>query len=569
MKQVNTAGLTFADLRDSDKYYVDKTLLIKDILDSDDRGVYLYTRPRRFGKTTNISMLDAFFNMEYRGNAWFDDLAISDYAEYESYKNAFPVINLDMKDVTAPDYDHFLADMGEVVLEAFREHAYLLDSPVIMEDERILFDSLFKGDADRTSLRFSIRKLSALLHRHHGKKAVVLIDEYDCAVSDAFGEPSHRPMMDFLGDFMKATVKGNRNLQMAYVTGIMQIAKGSILSDLDNITVNTVFSTDSDERFGFTEEEVKRILSDYGHPEKFEEARNWYDGYRFGGVDVYNPYSIMKYVSNHFTIDTYWINSGGDYVVRWLFERISDDNFARVLGLIKGDAVDAQISDSLSYSQVRSDEISLYSLMVMAGYLKAVPQAGTGYRISIPNAEVSSIISRLISGLYPVNTALFGEFNRSVLDHDADKMAELFQKILLGGSYMNLGHENSYELILMTVMYCLTGRYFIRTEYEAGNGRTDIILNPKHEGAIPMVMELKRVDSDADLDEGLDDAMHQIHRMRYYMGMPGAVILVAMSIHVKIPKVRTRIIDNGPDGLSYVPSDEDTGIAESAAIVHR
>ena len=134
---------------------------------------------------------------------------------------------------------------------------------------------------------------------------------------------------------------------------------------------------------------------------------------------------------------------------------------------------------------------------------------------------------------------------------------------LLGGSYMNLGHENSYELILMTVMYGLTRRYSIRTEYEAGNGRTDIIMNPRHEGAIPMVIELKRVDSDAELDDGLDDAMHQIHRMRYYMGMPGKVILVAMSIHVKIPKVRTRIIDNGPEGLSYIPSASDTGIAEN------
>lgn len=564
MKQVSTAGLTFADLREYNKCYVDKTLLIKDLIDSDDR-IHLFTRPRRFGKTTNLSMLDAFFNMEYKGNAWFDGLAISEHEEYESYKNAFPVINLDMKDVNAPDYDRFLADMGAVILEAFKEHAYLLDSPVIMEDERILFDSLSRGTVDRTMLRFSIKKLSALLHRHHGRKVVVLIDEYDCAVSDSFGEASHRPMMDFLGDFMKATIKGNKSLQMAYVTGIMQIAKESILSDLNNIEVNTVFSTDSDERFGFTEEEVKGILSYYGHPERFEEAKNWYDGYRFGRVDVYNPYSIMKFVSNHFEIDTYWVNTGGDYLIRWLLERISDENFARILGLIEGKAVDVQIVRALPYSQVRSNEMSLYSLMVMAGYLKAVPQDGSTYRVSIPNTEVAGVISKLVSGLYPINTALFDEFNRAVLDHDADRMASLFQKILLGGSYLNLSNENSYELILMTVMYGLAGRYAVRTEYEAGNGRTDIILSPKHEGTVPLIIELKRVRSDEELDEGLDDAIRQIHRMRYYSGMPGKVILIGMSIHVKTPKVRTQVIDNGPDGLSYVPTDSDMGLVEDSS----
>ena len=178
---------------------------------------------------------------------------------------------------------------------------------------------------------------------------------------------------------------------------------------------------------------------------------------------------------------------------------------------------------------------------------------------------MAGVISKLVSGLYPINTALFDEFNRAVLDHDADRMASLFQKILLGGSYLNLSNENSYELILMTVMYGLAGRYAVRTEYEAGNGRTDIILSPKHEGIVPLVIELKRVRSDEELDEGLDDAIRQIHRMRYYSGMPGKVILIGMSIHVKTPKVCTQVIDNGPDGLSYVPTDSDMGLVEGSS----
>ena len=373
MKQIDTSGLSFIRLREEDMYYVDKSLLIKDIIESNRCGIYLFTRPRRFGKTTNLSMLDAFFNIKYKGNAWFDDLAISQYPEFEGYRNAYPVISLNMKNAKAPDYEGFLDAMRTVVLDALKKHLYLLDYNGLTPDEHMLFDALFSRSASSEQLRSSIGHLSNILERYHEKKVIILIDEYDRAVSDMFGEESPRPIMEFLGEFMNYSLKNNDSIQMAYVTGIMQIAKESIFSDLNNIIVDNIFSTISDERFGFAETEVKQILSYYGHPERFDEVKQWYDGYRFGDAEVYNPFSVMSYIMRGFKSSSYWVNSGGDTVLRWMLGRINGSNFSRILGLVEGGSLTTDLTSSLRYASINTRDVPLYSLMVMSGYLKAVP----------------------------------------------------------------------------------------------------------------------------------------------------------------------------------------------------
>ena len=293
MKQIDLGDRSFAELRENKMYYVDKTGLIKDILDSNRFGVYLFTRPRRFGKTVNLSMLDAFFNIAYDGNNWFDDLEISKYPEYYAYKNTFPVIHIDLGIVNADCYEEFLAGMRKSVRDAFEPHRYLLGWSELSDTMKSLFD-IFGSETIPLSpdmLKFSVNNLSEALTRYHGKKPVILIDEYDRAVSNAFGEESHKEIMSFLEKFAYASIKGNPNKQMVYMTGVMQIAKQSIFSGLNNVVVNNIFSKKSDERFGFTEEEVKSILTDFGFSDKFEIAKKWYDGYRFGDAEVYNPYS--------------------------------------------------------------------------------------------------------------------------------------------------------------------------------------------------------------------------------------------------------------------------------------
>ena len=543
MKQINTGGMSFRDIRKEDRYYVDKSLLIKDILDCDGRGVYLFTRPGRFGKTTNLSMLDAFFNMEYAGNNWFDDLEISEYPEYEEYKNKFPVIYLNLKDTKSSDFESFLSGMGEAVLDALKDHPDLLGSPVLMEDEKILFKALFDGTAGRSKLKFSVKKISDAMKRHYGKNVIILIDEYDRAVSDAFGTESHRPMMDFLGEFMCAALKNNGSLQMACVTGIMQIAEESIFSGLNNIWVDNIFSTESDERFGFTETEVKQILTDYGHPEKFGEVKQWYDGYRFGNAEVYNPFSVMNYVSDGFTAKPYWVNSGGNWIIKNLLDRINDRNMARMMGIVSGSTVAVGLSDSLVYGDLNATDEILYSLMAMAGYLKAVPAEDKTYEVSLPNEEVRGEVEKLLRTRLPIDVTSFGKFSKAVSDGDAEIMERILKEILPCASYMNLRDENAYEMVVMTMLYSLISRYSVRTEREEGNGRTDILLTSKISGNPNIIIELKVADAEGKLDSSLDAAMCQIHERKYYLGMSGKVILTAMAFWGKVPKVRTETVE--------------------------
>ena len=541
MKQINTGGLLFPDILDRNKYYVDKTLLIKDILDSDDSGVYLFTRPRRFGKTTNLSMLDAFFNIKYKDNTWFDGLEISKYPEYEEYKNAFPVIYLDLRPAKENTYEDFIGGMRTILSAAFEPHRYLLDSPDLRKPVRDLFDSLDDRNTDIDVLKNSVKMLCDALKAYHGRNVIILIDEYDRAVSDSFGEDSHRPMMDFLGAFLSPILKNNNSLQMAYITGIMQITKESIFSGLNNLRVNNVFSVESDERFGFTESEVKELFAYYGHPEKFDEAKEWYDGYRFGNAEVYNPFSIMNYVSYKFVPGRFWVNSGSDAPIYWLLRRTDMACFTDILSLVSGESVTTTVRPDLTYSKLGPND-SLYSLMVMSGYLKAVPAGDGRYSLSIPNKEILGVLKDATEDLSPIDTKKFGRFIDSIMDCDADGMTKHLQDILSVGSYYNLSTELHYEAVLMTILYGIISQYDVRSESEEGNGRVDIVMKPKHEGTVPLIIELKKTDSEDRLEQESKEAVRQIHDRKYYLNMHGKIILVGIAFWGKMPKTTIETI---------------------------
>ena len=542
VKKIDTGGYSFVRIREEDCYYVDKTLLIKDIFDEDIGGIYLFTRPRRFGKTLNLSMIDAYFNINYRGNTWFDGLAISEHPELDGYKNSFPVIHMDLRNAKTGSnqtYEDFIEKIGVILYGIFDRFRYLLESDKTDDDKKALFEKILRMDISPDQMQMCIPMLCSMLRMYHGKKVIVLIDEYDRAVSDSFGSESHRPILDFLRRFLEPILKNNPDVQMAYVTGVMQIAKESIFSGLNNITVNNTFSVRSDERFGFTETEVKNILTYYGHPEKFEEAKEWYDGYHFGNKDVYNPFSIMNYVSNGFLPDAYWANSGGDSVVRWLLEKTTDENFGMIRDLVMGRSICMVLSDSLIYEDVRSSNKSIFSLMTMSGYLKAVRTDDGFYDVSIPNREVRGVVKTAVENMVPVDSEVFDKFNIAVLKGDVKDMERSLRHILLGASYLNLTSGYSYQLVLMTMMYSLSRRYDIRTETEEGNGRVDMIMIPKAEGTTPIILELKKVDSENHLDKGLDEAMGQIHEKKYYAGMKGETILIAIAFWGKFPRIRT------------------------------
>ena len=554
MKQIDLGGLSFAELREDDKYYVDKTLLIKDILGTNDKGVYLFTRPRRFGKSMNLSMLDAFFNMRYKGNTWFDELAISDYPEFESYKNAFPVIHIDLGNAKADTYEGFIDGMRVAVGTCFESHRYLLEDDHLRPSIRKLFDSLEDMSTAESILIRSILILSRTLMDRFGVKPIILIDEYDAAVSDAFGSESHEPMMSFLRSMMYASIKGNPYRGMVYVTGVMQIAKQSIFSDLNNIVVNNVFSEQSDERFGFTESEVKKILDDYGFGDRFDIAKAWYDGYRFGDAEVYNPYSIMYFVSQGCKPKSYWVNSGRDVLIRDLLKSITSEKYTEIMKLVTGGSILSEIIEAFPYESIRRSGTPLYSLMVMSGYLNAVPteerivRKGRLYSLSVPNEEVRELVDGLMDKAYPIDTSDFVEFNRAVLEEDVHTMERTLTRIMSGASYLNL-KESTYQAVVMTLMNMLSDRYIVKVEAPAGQGRVDILLSSKNRGDPCIIFELKVAEKEKDLDARVDEAFEQIHDRRYYDGMEGRVVLIGMAFWNKVPKVRIGSVMNG-DGFA-------------------
>ena len=546
MKKVNTGGLAFQRMREDDKFYVDKTLLIKDILDNDENGVYLFTRPRRFGKTTNITMLDAFFNIEYEGNAWFDGLAISDHPEYAGYKNAFPVICVDMKDVVpgpGSDYDGFIDNIQTLMCDTYLRFEYLLDSDRLGEKEKNRLEPIFDMTSNESLLASSLKNLCQALEKHHERKVIVLIDEYDRAITDSFGTDLQRGIVAFLGSFLSSSLKSNSSLQMAYVTGVMQVARAGMFSGLNNMTVNNVFSTRSDERFGFTEEEVKGILEYYGHHERFDEVREWYDGYRFGNAEVYNPFSVMNYVAKDFTPAAYWVNTSADVPLRWLIQRVDADSLGMVANLINDQPTTHTLHFTMTYDELNTSSTEdLLSLMVMTGYLNAVPTKGDDYAITIPNKEVRSIVDRSLARNARVSDSIFSDFNSAVLDGDAERMASILQTILCDASYFDLRGESSYELVLLTIMHGILGNYKVESQKESGNGRADLILTPAREGIVPIIMELKVADSESVLDSEVDGALEQIRSRRYHLGMTGKVVLVGLAFFGKVPRCRTEVI---------------------------
>ncbi|MGN0099016.1 MAG: AAA family ATPase [Candidatus Methanomethylophilaceae archaeon] len=382
MKKVDTCGLPFRDLRVEGWYYVDKTLLIKDILDSGSK-VYLFTRPRRFGKTTNLSMLDFFFNIRYRGNDWFDGLRISEHHEFDVMRNTHPVINLNLASTSTTCYDYFLSSLVSCILISLKEHPYLIDSPVLNDDDRRFIDHVMSKRMTREEVINSLSTFSDILERHHGRKVVVLIDEYDSAVSGHLGSDSHGDVMRLMEEFMIASFGDNDSLLFACIMGIIPL--GEMFVGVDDIRISDVFSHGSDDGFGFTVSEVRDILMDQGRPELLPEVMEWYGRYRFGDVNVCNPFAVMCYVGRGMKPYPYWSESGSSVIPG------ITTNGEDILVGVDADRYIVDLPRDIRYSKT-GDREHILAMMVMTGYLSATAYGDGVYGFSIPNRDVETIL---------------------------------------------------------------------------------------------------------------------------------------------------------------------------------
>ncbi len=531
----------FNMIRDEGGYYIDKTTLIGDILEQK-KGVYLFTRPRRFGKSLNLSMLDSYFNLRYADDPdRFAGLRISELRPDDPEKNAYPVVHMSLKGLKSTTYESFIEVLRQKISIVYKNFIELGSSSEQDPDDARQFLRVKSGEASEAELRFSLFNLTRMLEVEYGKKVILLIDEYDNAVNEAALD-IRGIILGFLSEFLSEALKSNTSLRFAVLTGVMQIAKANIFSGLNNLYTDSIFDSRFQEYWGFSEREVQQLCVDFGHPEMFEEAKEWYDGYRFGTAEVYNPWSVLNYADSGFVPKEYWANNSTNSILEDLYRR-ADISDLKDLVDIAGDGIVKALYTTITYSDAENDDESLYSVMAMTGYLKAVSEGNGLYRLSVPNNEVRKLVSVKLSSLSRIGQTGFNIFCTSIANGDADNVEKVLGEILLGGSYWNLTEERSYELVIMTILYGISERYRIRTEQEGGNGRIDIIMEPKAAGRAGMIIELKKVDSEAELEGAADSALSQIHEKRYYLGMHGTVLLYGISFCGKIPFVRHERLD--------------------------
>ena len=532
----------FKKIRDSDLLYIDKTDMISQIL-SEGADVYLYTRPRRFGKSLNLSMLDAFFNIRYpKDNKWFDGLKVTECKECQEHKNAYPVIYFDFKDLDAESYESFLIKLKKKLSDLYSQYEYLITSTALNEMDIEDFTNVFKRTIDGSELGYSLFNLSKMLYKHHNKKAIILLDEYDNPLHNAFGKTFQDNIVRIMRELMSSALKGNDFLEFGIVTGIMQIAKESIFSGLNNLKVNNIFSTKYDEMFGFTDDEVKAICEEHGHPEKYEEAKDWYDGYHFGNSEVYNPWSVLSYVDEGFVPQSYWAGTSGNSILNDLLESATPEMWDEFRMLAEDVPVKYNVDPAVTFQDLQSNERNVYSMMTMSGYLTATFDDDTRSYISIPNKEMSSEFARLVLARVDRNMSsdvrvLCDAFVRGDVSVISDRLTDLFMSS--AGNAM-LNDEHSYQAFITGMLMYLFGKYSVKADFEEGNGRYDIRLERKYGDFPNVVIEIKRIPTDSSDDSAVsvaEKALEQIRDKDYLHGLTGNTLLYGIAFRNKKPTV--------------------------------
>ena len=525
---VTTSESEFQKIREGNKYYVDKSLLIKDLLSNDDMSAYLFIRPRRFGKSMNLSMLDAFFNIKYKGNNWFDGLEISEYKEYERYKNSYPVIRLDFGDVYAESWDDFLSDVGSAISEAYIDNSDMINdhtSPLFLET----YQRITRGDYDDRILKTSLGLLALELRTQYGNRAVVLIDEYDAPLTRSIGKEVSTRVTSFLSNLYSDILKGKKNVQMSYVTGTSRVMHQGFFSGLNNMIVDDAFSTMSGERFGFTEPEVRELLGYYGASDKFEKVREWYCGYRFGNVDVYNPFSVMSYIRRGFVPSEYWFDTCDDSVVRWMSERVDVRKVPEMSRLLIGGTVDLTISKHIDPSRmIMFDDWRPFFELVEMGYLKVVSNGDDRYGMSIPTGEILRGVGyelNNIIGLSDYKTEVLIDALTSM--DDSTLMCSLYA-LLDEQRLFNPTDERHYAAVLTIAIRSLNRGYRIIPEPDRIGHTVDVFLLPRTEGKESIIIGIRRVDEADQMESAMEHVFDRIQRSKGYQGICGDVVMTGM-----------------------------------------
>lgn len=517
----------FREMVSRDYYFVDKTNFIRELLDHKNK-VTLITRPRRFGKTLAMRMLQEFFDINAAGRDTFKGLNISRAGEkYIQHRGKYPVIFFSLKDIATGNYQDALRDLCGKISDLYAEYGFLAESPALNEREKEYFLSVYNiADHEqygRDKWGKSLKMLTVYLWKHYGVKTILLLDEYDAPIQHAWEDGYYEDMIRFMRQFYSEVLKGNDALEFAVLTGVLRVAKESIFSGLNNLKVCSVLSEDYSDIFGFTGQEVARMAADLQMEDKLPEIREWYDGYSFGGSEIYNPWSVIMYFDAKCKPAPYWVNTSGNGIIKYMLDRLDGRGREDLQSLMDGNTISKQVQEGIIYEEIGSNADDLYTMLLTTGYLKCTRSQdsllGTYMDLQIPNLEILRLFTREIAQNFTGYRGVSDITNMmdEMLKGNAVLFEEDLNRILRNSvSYHDAANgESFYHGMMLGFCVLLKDTHIVQSNRESGYGRFDLALIPTDRRYYGVIMEFKRAADEGQLEEKALEALAQIEELSY------------------------------------------------------
>ena len=516
----------FKELVNKGYYFVDKTLMIKDIIDTTSK-VNLFTRPRRFGKTLNMSMIQRYFEKTEEDNAYlFDGLNISKAGEkYKKYQGQYPLITLSLKSMKQPSYEYAFITFKMMINREFIRHDYVLKSTEIPAKMKEEFEKIYLGTAEDSAYITSVRLLSDCLEKVHKKNTIILIDEYDVPLESAYFGGFYDEMVNLIRSVFESALKTNPSLEFGILTGCLRISRESIFTGLNNLKVNSITTFDFSEYFGFTEKEVKKFAEAYRLENYTDEIKNWYDGYIFGKTEIYNPWSIINFISDALNNENvlpkpYWSNTSSNDIIHQLINEGDEETREQIEELLNGGYVDKPIFEDITYRNVKINSDYIWSFLLFTGYLKQIDSYLDGdtiySKMVIPNREVKSVYKNTVIHWFDekIKTNSRDDLFNAMISGNTEEFEDILGDWLDETISYYDGREVYYHGFLSGVLSGFKG-YSVKSNRESGTGRPDLLIMKRKQHELAVIIEIKVAEKFAELDKKCDEALQQIEDRNY------------------------------------------------------
>ena len=515
-------GVSDFKLATTGYYYVDKTLMIRDFLDKKPM-VSLFTRPRRFGKTLNMDMLRVFFEKTNEDTSvYFKDKQIwqcGDY--YTKHQGQYPVIFLTFKDVKSMTWEETFQKIRRLISLEFIRHNELETSSALTSYEKEQYHLLAGDSGDEVDCQMGLQLLSLLLHKHYGRECIIIIDEYDTPIQQGHTCNFYPEIVNFMRNFFSGGLKDNPHLAFGFLTGILRVAKESIFSGMNNLKTYSILDDGYSSYFGFTEKEVKDMLQYYGKDDKYNELSEWYDGYRFGNTEIFNPWSVINYISDNCFPKAFWQSTGSNEIIGEIIQTATPEITKDLYKLLCGEKIATYIDTGVIYPEVQNNPYSIYSFLLVAGYLKVAniyPQSDGNFMcdVAIPNKEITFVYEKEVLNRTNQNSLAIS-ISQAIFSKDTQKLQSLLEDFMVKNiSSIDGANEGFYHGMMLGLCAILGNRYKIRSNRESGLGRFDIQLMPLAQGMPGFIFEFKHTkDEHTDLSALADSALQQIEAKKY------------------------------------------------------